>query len=240
MGALYEKLENILSYGHLFDFVTCWSHWLLFVVVVIFPAAPQSIICGARLSVLATSIVGTLILLGRGKDTLPLIKKRLYVYEPSLVHPFFESYPTIFGIDCLWHGVPMWFVLSSKALPEAEVFNSVLTVGALGGTFLLFEYFIRGIDPYVTYGLKAVGTNTPSVLTGIALSSVCLFSTARDPMTVLAGWRGLLGNLVRVPEDDVDQLAAAALAIAAWYWTVTTYARNCASEKSFKEMVARL
>ena len=234
MSTLYLKLEDILSQGHLFDFVTCWSHWLLFCVCVFFPLAPHSIIAGARLSVLSTSVVGTLILLARGKDTLPLIKERLYVYDQKLIFPFFQSFPVILCIDCLWHGLPMWFVLCSKPLPEANIVPSLLTVGALGGSFLFFEYNVRNIDPGVTYGLKAMPTTTPAVLTGIALFCVNAFPTVVDPENSLGGWRDLF---IAVTGTDSGQYLAAATFIAVWYFVVCVYGRLPDGEKTFVELV---
>ena len=69
---MMTSLKRLLEKAHMFDFVTCWSHFFLFITYLeLHPIlADPSVVVGARLSVLATSIFGTLILLARGADCL--------------------------------------------------------------------------------------------------------------------------------------------------------------------------
>ena len=191
-----SRLQYFFKKAHLFDFVTCWSHWFLFCAVFnpfeSLPT-PSCVLVGARLSVISTSIFGTLILLARGRDCLPHIQEELYLHSPDLVLPFFKSLPVILAIDMLWHGLPFWIVLVSSAVPPPSLLLSLLNVGALGASFLLFEK-ARGISAGETYGLRGLGNGvtTPAVLTGIALTSLAFYGLACDPAPVLAGWERLL------------------------------------------------
>mmetsp|Transcript_9794 Transcript_9794/g.17792 ORF Transcript_9794/g.17792 Transcript_9794/m.17792 type:complete len:309 (+) Transcript_9794:243-1169(+) len=224
-----SKLQFYFSKAHLFDFVTCWSHWFLFLVV-FWPTVfghnlPASIIVGARLSVMSTSIFGTLILLARGLDCLPYIKNELYVHDPNLVLPFFDSLSVILTIDMLWHGFPFWLVLvSSPVADSVNPLNALLTVGCLGSSFLLFER-IRGIQPSETYGLKGIKGGTPYVLAGIALTSCNFYSAAIDGETAYAGWSGLIKKTGVVEDPILVQRLAAFMVLFGWYFMVLMFGR---------------
>jgi len=220
-----SRLTYCFRKAHLFDFVTCWSHWFLFVCVFNpFFETPPSALVGARLSVISTSIFGTMILLARGRDCLPFIQEELYLHSPDLVLPFFQSLPVIFCIDFMWHGLPLWIVLvSSPAPPSASAIPSLLYVGGLGASFLLFEH-LRGIKAGETYGLKGISGSTPAVLTGIALTSANLYGIATDPAPALKGWSdGLLSLGVTGP--ILRQRLSALLVIFGWYFMVLMFGR---------------
>ncbi|GMI17212.1 hypothetical protein TrLO_g1322 [Triparma laevis f. longispina] len=225
-----SKVQFYFSKAHLFDFVTCWSHWFLFVVV-FWPSVfgfdlPSSIIVGARLSVMSTSIFGTLILLARGYDCLPYIKKELYLHDPNLVLPFFDSLPVILGIDALWHGLPFWLVLVSKPIDSSDVntVNTILTVGGLGASFLLFEK-IRRIVPSDTYGLRGIKGNTPFVLTGIALTSCNFYAAALNGESACSGWSGLIESTGLIEDPVLLQRLSAFLVMGGWYFMVLMFGR---------------
>ncbi|GMH52079.1 hypothetical protein TrRE_jg5918 [Triparma retinervis] len=223
---MYKALE---SKAHMFDFVTCWSHWFLFIIT-FWPSQwfdlNESIVAGARLAVLSTSIFGTSILVARGYDCLPYIKHELYLHDPALVMPFFDSLPVILTIDTLWHGFPFWIVLNSRPLdPESvNVVHALLTVGTLGGAFILFEKF-RGIDdPAVTYGLKGINRGTPEVLTGIALTSCSFYSAAVDPISFLSGWNQLVASVITLSSAN-QQRVASSLALGGFYFMILIFGR---------------
>eukprot|EP00520_Triparma_pacifica_P002202 CAMPEP_0118662420 /NCGR_PEP_ID=MMETSP0785-20121206/16823_1 /TAXON_ID=91992 /ORGANISM="Bolidomonas pacifica, Strain CCMP 1866" /LENGTH=304 /DNA_ID=CAMNT_0006555965 /DNA_START=24 /DNA_END=934 /DNA_ORIENTATION=+ len=220
-----------MSKAHMFDFVTCWSHWFLFVVIY-WPYWPfssstsESIIAGARLAVLSTSIFGTSILVARGFDCLPYIKHELYLHDPALVMPFFDSLPVILTIDVLWHGFPFWIVLNSRPLnpDNVSVVHSLLTVGALGAAFLLFEKF-RGIeDPANTYGLNGIKRGTPEVLMGIALTSCSFYSAAVDPVSFLSGWNELVAAVITLSPAN-QQRVASFFALGGFYFMILLFGR---------------
>lgn len=121
-------------------------------------------------------------------------------------------------------------------MPDATIIPSLLTVGALGGSFLIFEYYIRNIDPCVTYGLKALSATTGKVLTGIALMSVNSFQTARDPINSLNGWSELVFDFTTQLGYGIkpSQYSTSALTILVWYFIVGVYGRLPESDKSLR------
>ena len=202
-----------------------------------------SVIVGARLSVLSTSIFGTLILLGRGADCLPLIKHELYLHTPHLVWPFFNNLPTMLTIDCTWHGLPLLLVLCSRpivstASSPVDPLLSLLTVASVGCSFLLFER-LRSINCAKTYGCGALGRSGASasrILAGIAFVAAGLFNVAKEPRQALSGFHAFFGPFVgsegrenegeeAYGSDDKTQILEALCAVVGWYFLVLLFGR---------------
>ena len=138
--------------------------------------------------------------------------------------PFFQSLPVILVIDLMWHGLPLWIVLSSSsAPPSASALPSLLYVGGLGTSFLLFER-LRRITPCSTYGLSGISGSTPAVLTGIGLTSANMYGVGADPEAALKGWSDVLLDL-GVAAPALRQRLAALAVVMGWYFMVLMFGR---------------
>lgn len=90
------------KHSFFFDFFTIWSH--VFYMYSLYAGTNLLLLCG-RLLVMITYVFGTLILLARGEDTMPAIRKQIYIGIPHFVIDYIGQSTFAWLIDLRWHGV---------------------------------------------------------------------------------------------------------------------------------------
>lgn len=212
------------------DFFTLWSH--IFYIISLYYSEPTILLSG-RILVIVTSVLGSLILLGRGSDTAPHIlnnqinnrNKQPLIYNLLEIGLYYMiKNELLWIVDIFWHGIPLCMVLSSRKLSVISPigwFHVLVIMATFGLVFSVYQHF-RKIDPSNTYGLKGIASSKGFVITSMFLLAIQSIAVATDPGTFLWGWISF----------GIPQPIAAILTVGVWYFFIYVFGKyNCLIDK---------
>lgn len=176
-------MSNIKNYSYFFDFFTIWSQYF-YLYSLISSHTPTRLT--GRVLISMTSIYGSIILIGRGKETIKDIRKQTKLLIPNKFIDWMGLNYFTFLLDILAHGIPFasLFYLEPIIIDKLSVFESIQQILIFSSIFIIFEYF-RGIDISKTYGLATINLSLNNLIISLFLFSIQIIPFTSNPQQIL-------------------------------------------------------